>query len=514
MMNLSRNNLQNINPSTKLFLPTDAVHNNPEKVLQFGTGVLLRGLPDFMISHANNKGIFNGRIVIVKSTNGGGDADAFNRQNGLYTVCVRGLESDKKIEEIYVCASVSRVLTASTEWDDILQCAENPDMEIVISNTTEVGIAFVKDNIHATPPISFPGKLLSFLYHRFKFFNKDVDKGMVIIPTELVPNNGEKLLSIVLEIAHQNGLETDFIDWLESCNHFCNSLVDRIVPGKFSAAEQLKIENELGYRDELMIMSEVYALWAIETSSEKVKMVLSFAQANDGIVLAKNIDKFRELKLRLLNGSHTFSCGLAFLAGFKTVKEAMENEHFSFYLKKLMYNEIIPSIISDEITLEEAKVFADKVLDRYRNAFIDHQWLSITAQYSSKMDLRNSAVMEEYFKRFNAVPILMALGMAGHILFMRAEKEADGNFYGISDGNRYLVNDAKATLFAEKWKVDRIGLLVSNIFDDKDIWQTNFNFLPGFAEEVTEQLNLLKEKGVLIALEYTAREINPLINEK
>jgi len=514
MMNLSRNNLQNIKLSPKLFLPTDAVLNNPEKVLQFGTGVLLRGLPDFMISHANNKGVFNGRIVIVKTTNGGGDADVFNKQNGLYTVCVRGLEGDKKIEEIHVCASVSRVLTASTEWDDILQCAENPDLEIVISNTTEVGITFVEDNIHASPPISFPGKLLSFLYHRFKFFNKDVDKGMVIIPTELIPDNGDKLLSIVLEIAHQNGLETDFIDWLKSCNHFCNSLVDRIVPGKLSAAEQLKIENELGYKDELMIMSEVYALWAIETSSEKVKKVLSFVQANDGIVLAKNIDKFRELKLRLLNGSHTFSCGLAFLAGFKTVKEAMENEHFSFYLNKLMYNEIIPSIVSDDITAEEAKLFADKVLDRYRNAFIDHQWLNITVQYSTKMYYRNSAVIEEYFKRFNAVPTLMALGMAGHLLFMRSEKEADGNFYGTSNGNRYLVTDANACLFAEKWKVYGRDFLVSNIFEDKDLWQTNFNSFPGFGEEVTDQLNLLKEKGALIALKYAAREINTVENEK
>lgn len=514
MMSLSRNNLQNIDPTPKVFLPTEAVFNKPEKVLQFGTGVLLRGLPDFMISHANNKGLFNGRIVIVKSTNGGGDADAFNRQNGLYTVCVRGLEGDKKIEEIHLCASVSRVLTAATEWDDILQCAENPDMEIVISNTTEVGITFVKDNIHATPPMSFPGKLLSFLYRRFKFFNKDVEKGMVIIPTELVPDNGDKLLSIVLEIAHQNGLETAFIDWLETCNHFCNSLVDRIVPGKLSAAEQLKIENELGYKDELMIMSEVYALWAIETSSEKVKKVLSFVQANDGIILAKNIDKFRELKLRLLNGSHTFSCGLAFLAGFTTVKEAMENEHFSLYLKKLMYNEIIPSIVSDEITAEEAKVFADKVLDRYRNAFIDHQWLSISAQYSSKMYLRNSAVIEVYYKRFHTVPSLMALGMAGHILFMRSEKEHNGSYYGNSNGTKYLVTDANAALFAEKWKVYRRDFLVSNIFEDKDIWQTNFNLFPGFAEEVTEQLNLLKEKGALVALEYAAKEINPVINEK
>ena len=505
-MNLSKKILEILKPASDFILPSANAFSLPEKVIQFGTGVLLRSLPDLMINNANNEGVFNGRIVIVKSTNGGGDAESFNKQDGLYSVCVRGIAENKRIDEVHISAAVSRVLNAASSWDDILLCAENPDMQVVISNTTEVGIAFAEDNIHASPPASFPGKLLTFLYHRYIFFKGSNDKGMVIIPTELIPDNADKLLSIILEKAHQNGLETAFIDWLENANYFCNSLVDRIVPGKLSAIEKSSIEKALGFKDDLIIMAEVYSLWAIQSDSEKVKNILSFATANKEIVISKNINKFRELKLRLLNGSHTFSCGIAFLAGFQTVKEAMEDQDFAQYIKQLMYDEIIPSIIDDTISTEEAKAFADKVLDRYRNAYIDHNWLSITAQYSFKMHLRNTAVIKNYYQRFGEAPPLMSLGMAAHILFLRSEKNEDGNYYGNVNDRNYLITDANAAIYADTWKKYRRDFIVVNILGNKDLWQTDFNELPGFADEVNAQLNILEERGVAVALQEAIKE--------
>jgi tagaturonate reductase len=171
-----------------------AIHDTPplpEKVLQFGTGVLLRGLPDYFIDKANKAGIFNGRVVVVKSTGHSG-ADAFAEQNGLYTLCIRGIEQGRNVEENILNASISRVLQASSEWQAVLDCAADPDMQIVISNTTEVGISLMEDSIKAAPPVSFPGKLLAFLYQRYRHFEGSADKGMVIIPTELIPDNGRK----------------------------------------------------------------------------------------------------------------------------------------------------------------------------------------------------------------------------------------------------------------------------------------------------------------------------------
>lgn len=499
-MELSKKILKNIQPAENIFLPNSEVFTYPEKILQFGTGVLLRGLPDFVISRANNKGNFKGRIVIVKSTSGGGDADTFNRQDGLYTVCVRGNVNGHKKDEVHISAAVSRVLTASDEWPEILRCAENPDMEIVISNTTEIGITFVKDNVHATPPSSYPGKLLAFLYHRYKFFNGAADKGMVIIPTELIPDNAGKLLSIILETAHRNGLETAFIDWLENANHFCSSLVDRIVPGRLPEEDEKQMQEKLGYKDGLMIMAEPYLLWAIESGNEKVKQVLSFANADEGVIIADDINKFRELKLRLLNGSHTFTCGLAFLAGFETVKDAMDNNDFESFIRELMHEEIIPAMIDEEVPVAEAKAFADSVLDRYRNSYIEHSWLNITAQYSSKMYLRNAALIENFYKRFHRTPVMMALGMAAHILFLRSELNDDGKYYGELNGSKYLITDENAALYSSRWKKYRREFIVKNILGNKELWQADLNELPGFADKVTQQLNFLKEEGAMKAM--------------
>src|SRR5215510_5854293 len=155
-MRLSKSNIEKIATQKNLEVPGKELFELPEKVLQFGTGVLLRGLPDYFIDKANKQEVFNGRVVVVKSTDG--DSSAFDKQDGLYTVCVRGVENGVTVEENIINASISRVLSSKTEWQRILECAHNPEMKIIISNTTEVGIQLVQDDINATPPVSFPGK--------------------------------------------------------------------------------------------------------------------------------------------------------------------------------------------------------------------------------------------------------------------------------------------------------------------------------------------------------------------
>ncbi|HRQ49039.1 MAG TPA: tagaturonate reductase [Agriterribacter sp.] len=290
--------------------PEATVSDLPEKVLQFGTGVLLRGLPDYFIDKANRQGIFNGRVVVVKSTGTGG-TDAFESQDGLYTLCVRGIENGEKVEENRICSAISRVLAANQQWNEVLKCAYNPQLQIIISNTTEVGITLVEEDIRQNPPASFPAKLLAFLYERYKACNGSADGGMVIIPTELIVGNGDRLAEITFTLARYNKLEDGFMEWLKESNTFCNSLVDRIVPGKPAAEAKQKIEDDLGYTDELLIMCEVYRLWAIE-GGDRVKKILSFAPADSGVVIAPDIEMYRELKLRLLNGTHTLSCGWRF----------------------------------------------------------------------------------------------------------------------------------------------------------------------------------------------------------
>lgn len=495
-MNLSKAILPSLRQN-KIAVPDDSLFTLPEKVLQFGTGVLLRGLPDYFIDRANNMGLFNGRVVIVKSTEGG-DLDPFNNQDGLYTICVRGIDDGRQISEDIISSSVSRVIAARTNWKQVLELAGSSDLQIVISNTTEVGITLVKESISAHPPESYPAKLLAFLFERYNKLGNHKENGLVIIPTELIVDNGKKLQEILNDLAMHNNLPGDFTEWLNTANTFCSSLVDRIVPGKPSQQIQDELQKKAGYQDELMIMAEVYRLWAIQ-GDEKVKEILSFAAADPGVIIEPDIDIYRELKLRMLNGTHTFSCGLAVLAGFQTVKEAMVHSDMADYIASLMLDEIDPGI---PFRLEPgaASSFGRKVLDRFRNQAIEHKWLSITVQFTSKMKMRNIPVLLKYYEVRQSVPQAMALGFAAYICFMKVQKATDGKYYGEANGFKYLVQDDQAAHLAGLWQQAGEANIVSVVLQDVSLWGTDLTALPGFEMAVTDHLTAINKNGGLATL--------------
>jgi len=491
-MILSKSNLKNIHVPG-LQIPGEQIFDLPEKVLQFGTGVLLRGLPDYFIDKANKQGVFNGRVVVIKSTDTGSSSE-FDKQDGLYTIYSKGIDNGVEVEEATICSAISRVLSAANEWQAILDVAKSPDLQVIISNTTEVGIQLVKEEITDETPTSYPGKLLAILHERYTAFKGSAESGLVIIPTELIVDNGKKLEAIVIELAHLNNFEFEFIDWLENHNTFCNSLVDRIVPGKPAKELAAELENKRGYTDELNIMSETYSLWAIE-GDEKVASVLSFAKIDRGVVITPDIQLFRELKLRLLNGSHTLSCAVAFLSGFDTVKEAMDDDKFLQFINGVAYDEIIQSI-PYKIDPQIAKDFAGKVLDRFRNPHIRHEWLSISVQYLAKLKLRVVPLLLNYYKLNNSVPANMALGFAAFIRFMKVKRKTDGTYVGSINGREYNVTDSQASYFSKVWKAQDTDLIVNNILSNQQLWDTDLTALPGFKQAVINNLNTLLTYGI------------------
>lgn len=504
-MILSRYTLKNIQ-SDHVVVPDEALFDLPEKVLQFGTDVYLRGLPDYFIDKANRQGVFDGRIVVVESALQG-DVTAFKKQDGLYTLCIRDHVNGEKIEENIINSSISRVLDAQTEWKQVLDCAHNSNIQIIVSNTTEVGIKLVQEDILRHPPASFPGKLLAFLYERFLAFGGSERSGLVIVPTELISNNGHRLESIVLELAHLNGLEDNFIEWLENHNHFCNSIFDRIIPGHPEKAERERLEEELGYSDRLITVSEAHKFWAIE-GDEKIKACLSFAQADNNVVITSNIDLYRELKLRLLNGTHTLSCGLAFLSGFDSVSEAMSDEHFSSIIEKLMLEELA-STIPYPANHEDILAFGEKILERFRNPYIQHRWINITGQYSSKMKMRCIPVLLNYYQHQETAPEIFALGFAAYLYFMKTVKRVDGQFYGEWSGVAYPILDDQAEIFSKRWNSLSVEELVGDVLRDKAFWGAELNTLPGFQEAVTDKLNTIIHLGTREAINavYLKKEV-------
>ncbi|MES1217397.1 MAG: tagaturonate reductase, partial [Bacteroidota bacterium] len=455
-------------------------------------------LPDYFIDKANQNGIFNGRIVVVKSTSKGA-TDAFYQQDGLYTTCIRGLENGKKTDETIINSSISRVLSAKEDWSTILKCAHDPNMQIILSNTTEVGIVLMEDDIHLSPPRSFPGKLLGFLVERFKTFSGSNESGMIIIPTELITDNGTKLRSIVIELAKMNTLDEAFIHWLQTANHFCNSLVDRIVPGQLEAHDKIITEKKLGFTDDLMIMAESFRLWAIETGDQKVVDTLSFSKADDGIVISPDIEKFRELKLRLLNGTHSFCCGLAMLAGFDTVKDTMNDGPMEAFARRLMELEIATAMTSSNIPYDEACTFADKVMNRFRNPYLNHKWSSIAVNYTSKMRMRNISLLEGYYHIKGTVPEHMALGFAAYLLFMKC-REIKGGYYNEINGQTNLIEDEAASWFADNWASNDTDKMVDLALANKDLWGADLSELNGLAQAIKENISLLQKEGVMSAI--------------
>ncbi|KAA0990824.1 tagaturonate reductase [Dyadobacter aurulentus] len=458
----------------------------PEKIIQFGTGVLLRGLPDYFVNKANQQGIFNGRIVVVKSTSSGG-TDAFKQQQSLYSHSIRGIADGKQVDETVINCAISRTLAASEDWAEILKCAHNPELRIAISNTTEVGIQLTDDDLFASPPTSFPGKLTAYLYERFKAFGGSKESGMVIVPTELIVGNGTKLRGIVLEQAARHQLGDAFTNWLVTANVFCNSLVDRIVPGKPDVESVETISEKQDFQDDLLIISEVYSLWAIEGDAH-VRSVLSFAEVDKGVVIEPDIDLYRELKLRLLNGTHTLSSGLCFLQGLETVKESMDTPEVARFIADLMLNELAPAI-PYPVDQARASEFGNQVLDRFRNPFIRHQLIDITVQYTAKMKMRNIPTLLQHYQNTEQVPVLFAKGFAAFLKFMKPVVHKDGAYYGELNGQPYSIRCDSAPYFDEKWKNAASPVdLAQQVLSDISLWETDLTLLPGFADAVKENM--------------------------
>jgi len=472
-MKLTRSILHEINGVDKLILPTEEQLGYPEKVLQFGTGVLLRGLPDQYISEANRTGKFRGRVVVVKSTQQG-TTDDFADQDGLYTLCVKGIDNGKLVNQAYVNASISRVLSAVEDWTAMLEFAKSDDLSVVTSNTTEVGIVFAEENILDGVPSSFPGKLLAVLHTRFIHYNGDPSKGLVIIPAELIEENGTKLADILNRLAAHNQLGEAFSHWLNQSNPICNTLVDRIVPGKLSAADQAATEAELGFSDALMIMAEPFGLWAIESTDQRVIDALGFCDEAKGCRVVPSIQKFKELKLRMLNASHTFSCAVSMLAGMEFVKDSMNNEAIQSFISQLALEEIAAAIIGDKISPAEATAFGKAVLDRFSNPFLEHKWVSISAQFTLKMKIRCLPLIIATQEKTGLLPLKMLIGFSAYLVQMN------------------LVNS------------DGLATSLSNVLSDTETWGQDLTAIPGFLDKVLEMTASIQTKGILNTIHQLA----------
>ena len=171
------------------------------------------------------------------------------------------------------------------------------------------------------------------------------------------------------------------MEWLENAVPFCNTLVDRIVPGAPKGDDVDRLRALLGYEDEMLTTCEPYRLFAIE-GDERLRARLTWA-TDSGIVAAPDIAPYRKRKVHLLNGAHTLLVSAALQMGFQIVRDAITQPSLARYVRGVMLDEIAPTL-----DVEGAAEFAEAVLDRFRNPHIRHALIDITLQATMKMRVR------------------------------------------------------------------------------------------------------------------------------
>ena len=476
-----------VHPSTAEFPPLGAVHwlpdayrraQLPERVLQFGTGMLLRALCAASVDAANTAGAFSGRIAVIQSTPQG-HARAINAQDGLFTLVERGLEHGAPVERTRLVGAISRALVADAEWPTVRDIVARPELQVIVSNVTEAG--FRSDG-------SFPARLTDLLHTRFA---RLPDGPLVfVIPTELVDENGPRLAEMVDRLA--GGLErgAQFREWLGRRVRFCSSLVDRITTGTPARDVRAALERRLGYADALLTVTEPHSLWAIEADPAELRAAFAIDVLPESVIIAPDIGFYRERKLRLLNGAHTATAPLALLAGVRTVREAAEHPRLGGFLRRILFEEIAPAT---DLPGDAAVAFAATVIERFRNPWLDHEWRVIATNQTAKLRARVVPSLTGFARKRGAggmAPPGLALGLAAYLRWARS----------------HPAGDADLPLIERHWRTATAppGLAASALADT-DVWGVNLAVLPGLLEATTRWLVLLEQDGVDAALEALPR---------
>lgn len=436
-----------------------------ETIIQFGSGNFLRGFADHFINILNEKGLYDGKIVIVQPTKGG-KTSIINEQKGRYNLFLRGIENGEEICEHTEIKSVSRGVDPYTDFEEYLKLAENPDMRFIISNTTEAGIEFNKNCAFSDrPALSFPGKLTQLLYHRFELKLP----GFVFLPCELIDSNGNELKKCVLKYAELWNLGADFTHWIEKENTFCNTLVDRIVTGypKDEAEELGKI---IGYDDKLLNTAEPFHLWVIEGNFENE---LPLKKAGINVVWTDDVSPYKKMKVRILNGSHSSLVFPSLLYGIETVKDSLDDETLKEYLNVCLFRYILPTLDGSN----ENIAFAKSVIERFSNPYIKHLWQSISLNSVSKFSVRVLPTILDYAETNGILSKPLVFSLACLIEYYKANEPQDNE---------------KTVCFIKENSI-------ADILSNTELWDEDLSCM---TEVITESIYRIHADGIREALEW------------
>lgn len=466
----------------------------PERVLQFGEGNFLRAFAEDWVDRMNERVGFNAKAVLVQPI-AQGLTDAINEQEGLYTLYLRGRQNGEQVCEKRVISCVSRCIDPYADFQALLDCAKNPELRFILSNTTEAGIVFDPESrFDQTPPDSFPAKLTRFLYERFMLSLP----GFVILSCELIDDNGKELERCVREYIRRWGLPETFAAWVSDENVFCSTLVDRIVTG-YPRAEADALNAENGYADRLLDTGEIFGFWVIE-GPDWLKNEFPAERAGLPVLITRDHAPYKQRKVRILNGAHTALTPGAFLAGKEIVRDCMSDPVLRGFMNRAIDEEILPTLTLPE---DETRGFAAAVADRFENPFIDHELLSIALNTTAKWKARLGPSLLGYTRKFGRLPKTITAAFAFYIAFYRTGHTLEnGVLTGSRDGRDYPIRDDAWVLeFFYEHRRDDARSLVSAVVRNERMWGTEFAALPGFEDAVTDTLCAIETLGAYEAMQ-------------
>jgi tagaturonate reductase len=468
----------------------------PVRVLQFGEGNFMRAFVDYFFDISNEKAGFNGKVALVQPI-AQGLTDLVNKQEGLYTLYLRGSENGQKVDAKRVISAVDCCLNPyrQEDYDKMMAIAASDDLDIIASNTTEAGIAYDPEcKFEDVPAASFPGKLTQVLYTRFKAGKK----GVVVLSCELIDNNGKELLKCVNQYIDQWQLGDEFKTWVNNDNIFCSTLVDRIVPGRIRDPKEVeKLEEVNGYHDELIDVGEIFGVWIIEGPAE-LEDRLPFKKAGVNVHVVPDVMPYKHRKVRILNGAHTGFVLGAYLSGQDIVRDCMQNESISGFMNKMLNEEVIPTL-TDHLDENDLNEFAAAVKDRFNNPFVNHELMSISLNSTSKWKARNMPSFLQYIEKNGKLPVCLTMSLAAYIAFYSndvQELTEAGLVNKRPAGNTYTVSDDRWALeFFYEHRNDSEEELVKAVLGNEKMWDQDLNKIEGLTDAVVAGLKKIHTEG-------------------
>lgn len=312
-------------------------------------------------------------------------ASLLKPQDCLYTVIE---EDESGLEKIQVNA-IDDVLVAPENPNAVIQELAKPNIKVVTLTITEKGYyhdpasgllqSEHPEILHDLSNLTQPKTALGFLVSAIKLRVENQVPPFTVLSCDNLPSNGKLLKGLVLEFASL--ISTDLAKNIKDHYSFPCSMVDRIVPALTEKAQR-QYSNIIGYDDQSLVITEPYSSWVIENDFVAGKPCWDKV----GAQLVEDVESYEEMKLRLLNGSHSAIAYIGYLSGYGTVSEAISDESILKFVKDLMKVELAPTL--SLYKLIDLGSYCKALIKRFNNKALHHKTYQIAMDGSQKLPQR------------------------------------------------------------------------------------------------------------------------------